>query len=81
MGATITVPTVGSKVNVKVPKGTSSGRKLRLKGKGLPGKHPGDQIVILQITIPEQHSEEAEKLYEQLAEAEKAFNPRSKLHL
>lgn len=81
LGATITVPTVGSKVNVKVPKGTSSGRKLRLKGKGLPGKHPGDQIVILQITIPEQHSEAAEKLYEQLAEAEKAFNPRSKLHL
>ncbi|MFP3977573.1 DnaJ C-terminal domain-containing protein [Marinobacter sp. KMM 10035] len=81
LGATITVPTVGSKVNVKVPKGTSSGRKLRLKGKGLPGKHPGDQIVVLQIAIPEQHSAEAEKLYEQLAEAEKAFNPRSKLHL
>jgi len=81
LGATITVPTVGSKVNVKVPKGTSSGRKLRLKGKGLPGKHPGDQFVILQIAIPEQHSAEAEKLYEQLAEAEKAFNPRSKLHL
>lgn len=81
LGATVTVPTVGSKVNVKVPKGSSSGRKLRLKGKGLPGKHPGDQLVILQITIPEQHSAEAEKLYEQLAEAEKAFNPRSKLHL
>ena len=81
LGATITVPTVGSKVNVKVPKGTSSGRKLRLKGKGLPGKHPGDQLVILQIAVPEQHSEEAEKLYQQLAEAEKAFDPRSKLHL
>ncbi|NWN91115.1 DnaJ domain-containing protein [Marinobacter adhaerens] len=81
LGATVTVPTVGSKVNVKVPKGSSSGRKLRLKGKGLPGKHPGDQLVILQITIPEQHSADAEKLYEQLAEAEKAFNPRSKLHL
>lgn len=81
LGATITVPTVGSKVNVKVPKGTSSGRKLRLKGKGLPGKHVGDQMVILQIAVPEQHSEESEKLYEQLAEAEKAFDPRSKLHL
>lgn len=81
LGATVTVPTVGSKANVKVPKGTSSGRKLRLKGKGLPGKHPGDQMVILQIAIPEQHSAEAEKLYEQLAEAEKAFDPRSKLHL
>lgn len=81
LGATVTVPTVGSKVNVKVPKGSTSGRKLRLKGKGFPGKHPGDQIVILQITMPENHSAEAEKLYEQLAEAEKNFNPRSKLHV
>ncbi len=81
LGATITVPTVGSKVNVKVPKGSSSGRKLRLKGKGLPGKHPGDQMVIIQIVMPEQHSAEALKLYEQLAEAEKGFDPRSKLHL
>lgn len=81
LGATITVPTVSGKVNLKVPKGSSSGRKLRLKGKGLPGKHPGDQIVTLQVAMPEQHSDEAEKLYEQLAEAEKNFNPRSKLHV
>ena len=81
MGASVTVPTVGAKVNVKVPKGSSSGRKLRLKGKGLPGKHPGDQIVVLQIVMPEQHSKEAEVLYEQLAEAEKHFNPRSRLHV
>ncbi len=81
MGASVTVPTVGAKVNVKVPKGSSSGRKLRLKGKGLPGKHPGDQIVVLQIVMPEQHSKEAEGLYEQLAEAEKQFNPRSRLHV
>ena len=81
LGATVTVPTVGSKVNVKVPKGSVSGRKLRLKGKGFPGKHPGDQIVILQITMPEEHSPEAEKLYEELAEAEKHFNPRRELHV
>lgn len=81
LGASVTVPTVGSKVNVKVPKGSSSGSKLRLKGKGLPGKHPGDQIVILQIAMPERHSEEAEALYRQLAEAEKEFDPRSKLHV
>jgi curved DNA-binding protein len=62
-----------------VPKGTSSGRKLRLKGKGLPGKKPGDQLVVLQIVMPEQHSEDSEALYRELAEAEKAFNPRSKL--
>ena len=81
LGATITVPTVGSKVNVKVPKGSTSGRKLRLKGKGFPGKHPGDQIVILQVALPEKHSPEAEKLYQQLAGVEKNFNPRSKLHV
>ncbi|MBW0147273.1 DnaJ C-terminal domain-containing protein [Marinobacter arenosus] len=81
LGASITVPTVGSRVNVKVPKGSSSGRKLRLKGKGFPGKHPGDQIVVLQIVMPEQHAPDAEKLYRQLAEAEKSFNPRSRLHV
>jgi curved DNA-binding protein len=75
------VPTVGSRVKVKVPRGSSSGRRLRLKGKGLPGKHPGDQIVLLQIVMPEQHSEQAEKLYQALAEAEVNFNPRSKLHV
>lgn len=81
LGASVTVPTVGSKVKVKVPQGTSSGRKLRLKGKGLPGKHPGDQIVILQIAMPERHSEAAEELYRQLADAEKEFNPRTKLNV
>lgn len=81
LGASVTVPTVGGKVNLKVPKGSNSGRKLRLKGKGLPGKHPGDQIVVLQVVMPEQHSAEAEKLYQQLAEAEEHFNPRSKLHV
>ena len=81
LGATITVPTLDSKVNVKVPKGSSTGRKLRLKGKGLPGKHPGDQIVTLQVTVPEEHSDKAEALYRELAEAEKNFNPRSKLHV
>ncbi|MBY6192495.1 DnaJ domain-containing protein [Marinobacter hydrocarbonoclasticus] len=81
LGATVTVPTVSGKVKVKVPKGATSGRKLRLKGKGFPGKHPGDQIVVLQVAMPEQHTAEAEALYEKLAELEKGFNPRSKLHV
>lgn len=81
LGSSVTVPTVGSKVKVKVPKGSSSGRKLRLKGKGLPGKHPGDELVVLQIVIPEEHSEKALELYRELAEAEKGFNPRSKLNV
>lgn len=79
LGAKVTVPTVGGKVSVQVPKGSDSGRKLRLRGKGLPGKQPGDQIVVLQIVMPELHSEQAEDLYRQLAELEKNFNPRRKL--
>lgn len=79
LGASVTVPTLSGKVSVKVPKGSSSGRKLRLKGKGLPGKHPGDQIVVLQVVMPEHHSDEAEALYRQLAELEKSFDPRRKL--
>ncbi len=81
LGASVTVPTVGGKANVKVPKGSSTGRKLRLKGKGLPGKSPGDQIVVLQVVLPERHTEKAEKLYKQLAEVEKSFDPRSTLYV
>jgi curved DNA-binding protein len=82
LGATVTVPTVESKVNLKVPKGATSGQKLRLKGKGMPAKAgdpAGDQIVVLQVTLPKEHSEKAEALYRQLAEEEKSFDPRSKM--
>ena len=38
LGATVTVPTLGGKVDLKIPAGSQSGRKMRLKGRGLPGK-------------------------------------------
>ncbi len=80
LGGSITVPTVGSRVSVKVPKGASSGQKLRLKGKGLPGKPPGDQIVVLQVVLPRHLSDKAESLFKELADEEKAFNPRARFH-
>ncbi|WP_166264027.1 DnaJ C-terminal domain-containing protein [Marinobacter caseinilyticus] len=79
LGASIKVPTLGSAVTVKIPKGSSSGQKLRLKGKGLQGKTPGDLMVILQVAQPKHHSEKAEELYRQLAKVESSFNPRSRL--
>lgn len=79
LGAEVTVPTLGSKLKMKVPKGATGGQKLRLKGKGLPGKRAGDQIVILQIALPHEHGDQSEALYKQLAEAEKGFNPRAHL--
>jgi curved DNA-binding protein len=79
LGATVTVPFLGSRLNVKIPKGASSGQKLRLAGKGLPGKSPGDLFVVLMVTMPKTHSPEAEALYKKLAEVEGKFNPRTRL--
>ncbi|HEY3698822.1 MAG TPA: DnaJ C-terminal domain-containing protein [Spongiibacteraceae bacterium] len=79
LGATLEVPTLSGKIKLKVPKGSSSGDKLRIKGKGLSGDPPGDQLVVLQVNLPKQHSELTESLYRQIAEQESAFNPRATL--
>lgn len=79
LGATVQVPSLGSRLNVKIPRGATSGQKLRLTGKGLPGKSSGDQIVVLMVTMPKTHSAEAEALYKKLAEVEGNFNPRMRL--
>lgn len=62
LGAKIQVPTVSGAVAMKVPKGSSSGKRLRLKGKGLKsGRKHGDQIVILKIALPEISDPDLEK--------------------
>ena len=60
---------------MKIPKGSQSGRELRLKGKGLPGKPAGDQHVVLKIVTPPADRPEAEALYRQMAET-LPMNPR-----
>ena len=66
------------KVDLKIPAGTGSGRKLRLKGRGIPGKTPGDLYVIPQITVPPADSEAAQELYRKM-ERELPYNPRKRL--
>ncbi len=78
LGAKVTVPTLAGKINLTIPEGAKSGQKMRLKGRGLPGKESGDQFVVLQIMTPPADSTNAVRLYEQMAE-ELAFNPREKL--
>lgn len=78
LGATLTVPTLGGKVELKIPAGARAGQTLRLKGRGLPGKTPGDQYVVLQIVAPQADNPEKRALYERMAR-EMAFNPRSHL--
>ncbi len=77
LGATLTVPTLGGDVQVKIPPGSQGGKKLRLKGKGLcAGTNRGDQIVTLQIVVPEAKTEEQRQLYRAMAE-KLPFNPRA----
>jgi len=79
LGATLSVPTLGGKVSLKIPAGAQSNQRLRLKGRGLPGKPPGDAYVQLEIVNPPAADEGAKAAFEALAERFKAFNPRAKL--
>ncbi|NLI14642.1 DnaJ C-terminal domain-containing protein [Pelotomaculum propionicicum] len=68
LGDQVSVPTLDGPVLMKVPPGVRAGKKLRLRGKGLPHhKGRGDEYVIIRIDIPERLTEEEEKLYRQLA--------------
>ena len=75
LGGSITVPTPSGNVEVNVPAGSQTGRKLRLKGRGIPAATPGDLYLILEVVLPPATSDKAKALYEQMAR-ELAFNPR-----
>lgn len=75
LGTTLAIPTLGGKVEMKLPVNTRGGNKLRLKGRGLPGKDPGDQYVQLEIVTPAAATDQLKSLYEQLKQ-ESQFNPR-----
>lgn len=78
LGASVTVPTLGGSVSLKIPAGSQSGQKLRLKGRGLPGKPPGDTLVVLDIVAPPANTEAAREAYRLMAERLN-FNPRAEL--
>ncbi|WP_296591706.1 DnaJ C-terminal domain-containing protein [Methylophaga sp.] len=78
LGAKITAPTLAGKISLNIPAGTRSGQKMRLKGRGLPAKTPGDQFVVLQIMTPPATTAEAKKFYQQMAE-KLPFNPRENI--
>ena len=52
LGETVRVPTLGGRVDLKLPKGSQTDGQLRLRGRGLPGDPPGDQLVVLKIMAP-----------------------------
>lgn len=78
LGAGISVPTPSGAVEVTVPPGSQSGRKLRLKGRGIPSSQPGDLYLILDVVLPPATSERARELYQAMAR-DLAFNPRERI--
>jgi curved DNA-binding protein len=76
LGASVTVPTLGGPVEMRIPPSAQSGQKLRLRGRGLPGQPPGDQFVQLKVVLPPADSPEAKAVYEQMR-AKLNFDPRA----
>ena len=79
LGTSVNIPTpAGSTLELTIPPNTKSGRKMRLKGKGIPSKEPGDFYVVPNIVLPEAQSDTQKAAYQEL---EKAFDFKPRSHL
>ncbi len=76
LGATAVVLTPGGEAEVRLPAGWRTGRKLRLKGRGIPGSTPGDLYLELEMALPPADSDQARAAYAAMALAFPAFDPR-----
>jgi curved DNA-binding protein len=70
LGGKLAIPTVDKTLNLTIPAGTSSGKRIRLKGQGMPRLKPkgerGDLYATVQVTVPKDLSDEERALFEQL---------------
>ncbi len=78
LGAKVKAPTPDGYVDVKIPPNSRQSSKLRLSGRGLPGKTPGDFYIVLQIALPPATTEKAKAAYQALQEAFD-YNPRQEM--
>lgn len=79
LGGKVEVPTLGGSVTLNISANARNGQKLRLRGRGLPGHPPGDQLAVLRIVNPPADSEAARKLFQRMAD-ELPFDPRAHWH-
>ena len=78
LGTTLEVPTLQGKVELKIPIGTQSGRKMRVRSKGIArlGSHGfGDQIITVHVETPTKLSSEQKELFKNLSKYETISNP------
>jgi curved DNA-binding protein len=80
LGAAVKIPVPDGLVEVRVPENSQSGRKLRLKGRGIPAAMPGDLYLVLEVVLPPATTEKAREFYQTMAQ-ELAFNPRQNLEV
>jgi curved DNA-binding protein len=78
LGASVSAPTPDGSVELTIPPGSAGGRKLRLKGKGIPGNLAGDLYVVLAIALPPATGPKEKAAYEAFSAAFN-FNPRAHL--
>jgi molecular chaperone DnaJ len=80
LGSTIDVPTLDGPVTLRIPAGTSSGRTLRVRGRGVPKRSgPGNLLVTVNVAVPQRLDDAASKALQDYAEATKSFDPRAEL--
>jgi curved DNA-binding protein len=81
LGASVRVPTLRGSARLRIPAGSSSGRRLRLRGEGMPDPRgrPGDLYAVVQIQLPRRLTREQRELFERLARASSDFDPRAGL--
>ena len=78
LGAKITLPTPAGVVSLNIPEGSQSGRKMRLKGRGIPAATPGDMFVTLRVVLPEVRTDADRQIFRQM-QTQLDFNPRAGL--
>jgi curved DNA-binding protein len=78
LGATVKITTPSGNIDVKIPANSQAGKKLRLKGRGIPARNPGDLYLVLQVVLPPANDEKGREIYRRM-QAEMAFNPRADL--
>lgn len=76
LGATVKMPTPQGVVDLKIPAKSTSGKRLRLKGRGIPSKPPGDIYVTLSMVTPPAQTDAERALYEKMKQTF-TFNPRA----
>ena len=80
LGSTVNVPTPIGSVDLKIPAGTTNGKTLRLKGRGIPGSPPGDFYVTSELTLPPANSDAEKEIYRTMQQ-EMPYDPRGHLEV